>query len=679
MAVLAQTTATAGHTVLPWAGQPITGPEAPWLVDTPVLRPSPRATPTSGGYTIDPSSRETVRLLYKTVFASSNGLAANWNGDVSGCTAGTTGAAYQDATLRRINWFRAMAGVPAGITLDDTYNQKAQQAALMMSANRQLSHTPPANWLCYTAAGSEGAGKSNIGLGQSGAQAVAEGYMRDPGANNAAAGHRRWMLYPQTQVMGVGNVVPADGTSLEASAIWVQDGRYGSARPVVRDDFVAWPPKGFVPYGTVYPRWSFSYPNADFSAATVTMTENGASIATRRETLANGYGENTLVWFPGSYTDGMNWTQPSTDTGYVVTLSNVKLNGVNRTFSYNVTVFDPEVAGTDTPNLTPRGNSTVGIGQAGVYTFGSAPGNASYQWRALPLSAFTLADGAESGGGNFTFNTSTGYSAVTSDLAASGSHAFHLAHAQSTDQTMLLNTTIVPSASSVLAFSSRLGLASPQQIAQVEVSADGGLTWAPVFSQAGTQNGNTSNFGENSFNRKSISLAAFANATLRLRFRYGYLGGSYYPQSSSGTGWYIDDIGLTGVEAVTENGAVSDVTTPSFNYTATQSGTTLLQARSGLYGYFSEWSAGLRVTANGTGTAVSATDCLLNWAERTVPTLLTPPSTSLTASPYTYRFYSGTLSYLGVSSVDSHVYYASNGQVVDLGQQSTWLAQAGCQ
>jgi hypothetical protein len=36
-----------------------------------------------------------------------------------------------------------MAGVPAGVSLDSILNSKDQAAALMMSANRQLSHFPP--------------------------------------------------------------------------------------------------------------------------------------------------------------------------------------------------------------------------------------------------------------------------------------------------------------------------------------------------------------------------------------------------------------------------------------------------------------------------------------------------------------------------------------------------------
>ena len=52
--------------------------------------------------------------------------------------------------LLRLNYYRAMAGVPATVTFSDTYNAMDQQAALMMSANGQLSHSPPTTWTCYT-------------------------------------------------------------------------------------------------------------------------------------------------------------------------------------------------------------------------------------------------------------------------------------------------------------------------------------------------------------------------------------------------------------------------------------------------------------------------------------------------------------------------------------------------
>jgi hypothetical protein len=109
--------------------------------------------------------------------------------------------------------------VPAVVQLDDVYSGKAQQAALMMSANGQLSHNPPPSWLCYTAEGAQAAGSSNLYLGRFGPAAIT-GYVYDAGSGNYAVGHRRWILYPQTQRMGTGDIPPVGGAR-SSNALWV--------------------------------------------------------------------------------------------------------------------------------------------------------------------------------------------------------------------------------------------------------------------------------------------------------------------------------------------------------------------------------------------------------------------------------------------------------------------------
>jgi hypothetical protein len=105
---------------------------------------------------------------------------------------------------------------------------------------------------------------------------------------------------------------------------------------------VAWPPPGYVPYPVVYPRWSFSYPKADFGSASVSMSKNGSAIhQIVLETVKNGYGENTLVWIPLGLSSSSAWPVPAGDEVYQVTVKNVKINGVNRDFKYQVTIIAP--------------------------------------------------------------------------------------------------------------------------------------------------------------------------------------------------------------------------------------------------------------------------------------------------------------------------------------------------
>ena len=75
------------------------------------------------------------------------------------------------------------------------------------------------------------------------------------------------------------------------------------------------------------------------------------------------------------------------------------------------------------------------------------------------------------------------------------------------------------------------------------------------------------------------------------------------------------------------------------------------------------------------------TECLFNWAEMNYPALNSwmSPATAFWGI-YTYRYYSATKTYLGVSSVDNHVYYmGQDGNLLDEGPASYWLPLAGCQ
>ncbi|WP_374349286.1 CAP domain-containing protein [Chitinimonas sp.] len=624
------------------------------------------------GYALDPTNRAVSRLFYRTIFASSSGQASGWNGNLASCNAGDTTADFKGAVQRRINWFRAMAGIPAAVSLDATFSANAQQAAMIMAANKSLSHTPPTTWLCYNSTGATAAGKSNIALGRFGPDAVANGYMGDGGSNNAAVGHRRWVLYPQTQFMGTGDV---DGSiaGTSSNSLWVFDANYSAKRPAVRDDFVAWPPKGYVPYNAVYPRWSFAYPGADFSAATVSMTANGAAMGTTLEQIANGYGENTVVWYPAGISDGMSWPRPAADTVYGVTVSNVKVGGVARSFSYTVTVFDPDQAGQGDVTQNIAGSASASAGIASRYTFDAVPGATAYQWRQLQISPYSLSDGAENGSGNFTVSTTGGYPVVQSDAVASGSNSFHLAHVQGNDQTLTLKQPLLVGGGGALAYSSRLGYAGPGQQALVEVSQDDGASWVALSLQAGSGGA-----GESSFTTRTISLAPYAGRTVQLRFRYAMTGGSFYFQSSKGVGWYIDNIALAGVEAAGTAGSPTTVADTSFDFTPGQSGDVLLQVRPGMYNYFGDWSPTKRVAVGTGGAVVSDADRLMNWAERQYPQYFSPAASSQQIAGYTARAYGGGV-YLGVLSGEVYVYGPPFGnKVLDVGPLSTFLANCGC-
>lgn len=273
------------------------------------------------------TERERIISEYNSNYLGSAVSNAGWTGSTSTCDAGTYSTDAMNKTLQRINYFRKMAGVSYNITFDATKNAKCQQAALMMQANNSLSHTPPTTWTCYTADGASAAGSSNLALGGNSSGAITM-YMDDYGSGNYMVGHRRWILYTKASVMGA-------GSTSGAQALWVIG---GTTTPASVPEFIAWPPKGYVPAPLVYARWSLSVPSADFSAATVTMTDGtGTSIASSIvSSTNNGYGDNTIVWEP----TGIN-TSSATDVIYHVTVGNVTVNGATKNYTYDVTIIQP--------------------------------------------------------------------------------------------------------------------------------------------------------------------------------------------------------------------------------------------------------------------------------------------------------------------------------------------------
>lgn len=293
---------------------------------------------------IDTSSRLDVVAAFYSGYNASEGFAVGWNGNTSTCTQGVNSLNHKEATLRRVNYYRAMAGLPGVVTLDTVRSDKCIRAAMMMSGETNLSHVEVAGWECATAEGWEAAGKSNLALGREGPGAI-DLYMDDPGTGNKFVGHRRWILYPRQVVMGTGSVPSQNGKS-PANALWVL-APFGSAPAA--PEFVAWPSPGFFPYQLlpkVSSRWSFSRPDASFANATVSVKQAGATLAVGVISRTdNGYGDNTLVWTVA----GVPTTAPAADRPYVVTVDNVLINGSPQSYTYTVTVINPAV-----PNLEAR-------------------------------------------------------------------------------------------------------------------------------------------------------------------------------------------------------------------------------------------------------------------------------------------------------------------------------------
>ncbi len=298
----------------------------------------------SAGVWLDVNNRQAVIDSYALEFSKVD-PDIGWTGNRASCNPGTTNPAYRTAIIDRVNWFRSMGGVPATVTENATYSAKAQEAALIMSVSDKLSHNPTdPDFGCYTSGGAEAASKSNLYLGRTGPHAIT-GYMFDPGAGNVSVGHRNWILHPTVQEFGTGDT-PGPGRQA-TNTLWVVDNTF-DPQPALREaqDFIAWPARGFVPGEVVFPRWSFSVRNGDFTNASVTTQriDNGQVAGTVSSPIvfqneSAGAPFSILVWEPV----GID-TNPAVDQTYRITVDNVRLGSLTKSYSYEVVVIGDQAA-----------------------------------------------------------------------------------------------------------------------------------------------------------------------------------------------------------------------------------------------------------------------------------------------------------------------------------------------
>jgi len=265
----------------------------------------------------------------------------DWTGSTNGCIAGSVSSESHTKVIQRINYYRKLVGLPSNITHNASQNSKCQEAALYMAKNETLTHTPSSNKPCYTAGCYDAANHGNIAISWGGSPDGANhsvnavsGYIEDPGAGNLAVGHRAWLLHPELKAIGHGSVYIPNPNNLATNCL-MWGGNTGST-PSDMPDFVAYPPANFIPAPLVFPRWSFSVPNANFNSATITMKDkSGGNISLNiiHRAPSNVIPGSRIVWEPS----GINTTSDS-DVKYTVTISNIS-SAPNASYTYEVTVL----------------------------------------------------------------------------------------------------------------------------------------------------------------------------------------------------------------------------------------------------------------------------------------------------------------------------------------------------
>jgi hypothetical protein len=522
------------------------------------------------GLAVDTTVRNDVLSFYNCIYTASENYPADmaWSGTVTASlgVAGTTSAIFKEDVRRRVNFYRALVTLPADITFDASHCSDDQDAALMFSRNNNLNHHPPSSWLSFTLTGSNAASNSNIGWGVYGPGAI-DAYIRDDGTGNEPVGHRRWLVYSQAQIMGTGDVptsINASGTFYCANANWV----IGNIKASPLMQFVPWPNSGYVPLPLVPARWSLTYPKADFTNATVTMTQSGTALSTTIiSSTLNGYGDNTLVWTPA----GMPPVSINADTPCNVMVAGITGSGVPTSYSYTVTLFDPNVlnnsvaiTGTGAPYVTGADYALSSISQADSMNLQVSTGSTA---------AWT--EGAEDSPAPQIQTMTTGaYALRQSAWKRTGAKAFQLTFPGFSDQSFLITRSIIPTGASNLVFYESFRFVTTASRLSAEISADNGVTWTEVWGRNGNGSGSSSGW-DASFNPHSIPLAAYAGIPVLVRFIFR-AGNSAFIGESSSNGVFIDDISISSAtQLVNSTNTTLSGTAVSFTLNATTAGAPL--------------------------------------------------------------------------------------------------------
>lgn len=262
------------------------------------------------------------------------------------CRAGTLSAAEKTGALSAVNAIRAIHGL-APVSQDSAGENEAMQIALMSAVNGRLSHEPTSAWGCYTAAGAQGAGSSNLYLGGPSAflplvssASILANWLADVGSE-ATLGHRRWLLDPFLKQVAFGrvDVQATNGQRTTGAALKVVHGTDGTGP--VAPDYVAYPVGEYpATYFQGHPILSFTAiadktsrqgngsSAVDFSTTTVSVVpQGGAALAVSGLAINHeGYGVPNNLRF---HANGLQ-------TGVVhdVTVANVRVNGVARNYRY---------------------------------------------------------------------------------------------------------------------------------------------------------------------------------------------------------------------------------------------------------------------------------------------------------------------------------------------------------
>jgi len=202
-------------------------------------------------------------------------------------TPGKLTAEFINDGVNYTNFIRYLAYLDNSVGANQEWNQLAQHAAVIIKANKLLSHYPAKpetmDDAFYTTA-AKGAETSNLAMGFPDLEDTIMGYMGDSDVVNIdRLGHRRWLLNPPMDTVGFGFASEKGSRFTEYSAMKVFTNDSNNIWKYNEDyDYVAWPSEEAFPieFFNNHDAWSVSlnfrkYNPKSIGSIKVTLTQMG--------------------------------------------------------------------------------------------------------------------------------------------------------------------------------------------------------------------------------------------------------------------------------------------------------------------------------------------------------------------------------------------------------------------
>ena len=180
------------------------------------------------------------------------------------------------------------------------------------------------------------------------------------------------------------------------------------------------------------------------------------------------------------------------------------------------------------------------VGKPLSYSYATVPGAAEFRAKlVLILSKPTVLDGSR---GLEDFSTDLGGTPEPLVDRPGGGKAYHLTQTNGVAPNWMHATgSYRPKATGTLRWLSRLGWASSNQVARVQLTADGGTTWTNLWSKTGTGTA-----GDGTYTQQSVPLSTFAGRTVQFRFWYGIdfctTNCAVFNQPDNSVGYHFDSV-----------------------------------------------------------------------------------------------------------------------------------------